>query len=241
MDDHGSRAQDVVRCDLCQITEIPMYCEFCHIHLCRDCVEKHLTDSSNVHKVVSFKQYCTTLNYPKCRKHPSKLCELHCEKCNIPICAHCITGDHLGHRPIDIFKNFDNRKEDLRRDLQELEKHIHPRYNEIATNIPTQKADLIKNSQKLTTAINKQGDVWHREIDTIISYLRNKVSEMESNHLNVLNKQGDEITLNISAITKSITDIKKLLDSKDVCLVSEYTSRNAEFRKLPPKLKVSLK
>lgn len=94
MDDHGSRAQDVVRCDLCQITEIPMYCDVCHIHLCRDCVEKHLTDSSNVHKVVSFKQYCTTLNYPKCRKHPSKLCELHCEKCNIPICAHCITGDH---------------------------------------------------------------------------------------------------------------------------------------------------
>lgn len=96
-------AQDVVRCTLCEIPLAPMYCEYCHVHLCKYCVLNHLSESSQVHKVIPLKQYWTRLNYPTCTKHPTKQCELHCEKCDISICTQCIISrKHLGHKCVDI-------------------------------------------------------------------------------------------------------------------------------------------
>nr|XP_034329412.1 uncharacterized protein LOC117690159 [Crassostrea gigas] len=241
--DPWNSAQDVVRCTLCRHSVAPMYCEICHIHLCKDCVEKHLSDSSKVHNVVSLKQYCTSLTYPKCCKHPTKQCELHCEDCDIPVCTKCISsGKHFGHKYVDIFKHFVEQKEVLQQELKELEQSIFPKYIEIASNIQVQKDDLSINSKKLTTAINEQGEVWHREIDTIITNLKSNVEEMESKHRVILNIQEDEITRTVSEIKESIVDLKKTLNSRNVCLISKYMykSRNAELRKLPSILKVSL-
>lgn len=110
--------------------------------------------------------------------------------------------------------------------------NIYPAHKQIAPNVPG-KADLKKNSQKLTTGY-KQGEVWH----IIITNLKSDEDEMEFKHLVILNKSEDEITRTISEITQTIAELQKLLNSIDVCLVSEYKSMNAELRRLPPKLKL---
>ena len=116
--------QDVMRCTLCKDAVAPMYCEVCHIHLCHECVAKHVADKSNVHKVVSLTQF---LSSPKCTDHPTKQCELHCKQCDVPICSQCvISKSHKHHDVIDIMENSKNKKEVLRKDLQELEKLIFP-------------------------------------------------------------------------------------------------------------------
>lgn len=76
-----------------------MYCDICYIHLCTTCGGEHLLDESKGHKVVPFKNRGSS---PKCPKHSTKLCELHCEKCDILICSLCVSStEHEGHKLID--------------------------------------------------------------------------------------------------------------------------------------------
>ncbi|XP_065929382.1 tripartite motif-containing protein 2-like [Magallana gigas] len=238
MDPKGNWAQDVLRCHLCETPVPPMYCDICHIHLCKACVGEHLSDESTEHKVVPFKKRGSTT---KCQNHFSKICELFCKQCNIPICVKCASSkEHKGHEFIDVVETLENQKEIILRDLQELEKSIYPKYQEIASIIPLQKADLNENSKKLTKAIEKHEEDLRREIDTMIKKLKSDLNEMDSKHLAVLNKEENQITRTISEIKQSIADLKKLLNSNDVSLISAYKSRNDEFRRLPPKLTATL-
>ncbi|XP_078320367.1 uncharacterized protein LOC111111875 [Crassostrea virginica] len=234
-------AQDVVRCALCRDAVAPMYCNVCHTHLCGDCVAKHFSDKSKVHNVVPLEQFLSTLNYPKCPTHPTKQCELHCEQCDIPICISCISsGKHIGHKQLEIFADFESKKEVLRRDLQELEKSIFPKYQESVAIIKTQKTDQHKHSQKLTAELHKQGEILRREINIIIQRKQSEIDEMNAQHLAAIEKQEDETNKALHEIIQVIQDLKSLLDTSDVGLVSKYRSRIAEFRKLPHKLKISL-
>eukprot|EP00105_Crassostrea_gigas_P039749 XP_019923897.1 PREDICTED: tripartite motif-containing protein 2 [Crassostrea gigas] len=236
--DRRTWAQDVLRCHLCETPAPPLYCDICHIHLCVACVGKHILDESKEHKVVTLKNRGFI---PECSKHSKKLCELYCEQCNTPICVQCVSsGEHIGHKQVEILKTLQSKKDSLQRDLDELEKLIYPKYQEIVSNIPVQKADLHQNSKKLTTALDKHGEDLNREIDIAIQKLKSDVDEMESKHLVVLDKEENEIKRSISEIEQSIADLKKSLNSNDVSLVSSYKSRVAEFRILPPKLTVSL-
>ena len=60
----------------------------------------------------------------------------------------------------------------MQKDLQILEKSIYPKYQEVATNIPVQRAVVKKHSKKLITALDKQGEALHAEIDTVIQKLK---------------------------------------------------------------------
>ena len=230
--------QDVIRCHLCETPLPSKHCDICHVHLCEACVEDHLSEESTEHKVVPF---ALRGSIPKCSTHFTKICEQHCEECNIPICAICaLSGKHDQHNVTDILKIMANKKELMQKDLHELEKSLFPMYEDALSNITVQKSDLSRESQKLTTAICTQGEVWHREIDSVIQNLQAEIDGMESQFKTSIDKQEKEIKDTFDKIAKITRDIRILIDSRDVCLVSKYKSSNEEFRKLPLTIKVSL-
>nr|XP_022330761.1 uncharacterized protein LOC111129008 [Crassostrea virginica] len=239
MEDPMYSLQDVIRCDLCETPVPPKHCDICHIHLCEACVGEHLSDESKNHYIVPFKLRGIT---PKCTKHSTEVCKKLCTTCNIPVCPLCVaSSEHALHRKKNILTLYETKRELMQKDLQDLEKSIYPRYQKAATNIPVQRSDVNKRSQKLTTGLNKQGEALHTEIDTIIQGMKSDIDDMDAQHIAAIDQQEDAINHTITEITQAILDLKRLLDTSDVCLVSEYTSRTEEFRflQLPAQFQVT--
>ena len=70
--------------------------------------------------------------------------------------------------------------------------------------------------------------------------MQTEIDDMESKHLAVIGKQEDAIIHTITEINQNIIDLKKLLNTSDVCHVSKYKSKNEEFRRLPAQFQVTL-
>lgn len=84
-----------------------------------------------------------------------KLCELHCDECNIPICSRCFSSKKH-HNLVDILTLLESKKKLLRKDLEELENNIYPIYQEIASEITDQKSEMNKNSERLRSFLDKR-------------------------------------------------------------------------------------
>ncbi|XP_062595049.1 E3 ubiquitin-protein ligase TRIM45-like [Saccostrea cucullata] len=228
-------AQDILRCDLCEEDVVQNHCEVCFINLCEACKGKHL--SSKRHKVVPYSERKTP-NNPKCQKH-SKNCQLFCDKCDMPVCSTCISsGKHKEHCLLNVFQKLSSKTKDIKKDLRELEFRIYPKYEEIAADIENKKDKLENLYQKLKTAVNKQGENWHREINLIVNKQNSEIDDMKTKHISVLDKQENIITQLTSKIKHRIFDLQKILESNDLSLA--HKSRNDEFRRLPPDVNVSL-
>lgn len=235
-------AQDIVRCDLCDTPVPSQYCDFCHIYLCKACAEEHLLDASKQHYVVPFKdrRARSTVNYPLCKKHSSMQCELYCEQCEVSICDHCVSSDNHESHNVKDYSSIIIRKKNVQEDLMEFENNLYPKYIMMCKSIMGMKTEQCENSKKITTALIEQGEIWHKEIDTVINNLKSKLEEMDSENLAVIKKKEDEITFTISKIEQNIADLRNLLDSNDESLFFKYKSENAKFRRIPPKLKICL-
>ncbi|XP_056004029.1 tripartite motif-containing protein 3-like [Ostrea edulis] len=234
-------AQKVLLCDLCETVPLQSRCEVCNINLCKACVGEHLSDSSKRHHVMPYLQRKTTPNYPRCPKHTSEHCKHHCKKCDIPVCITCVSsGKHKGHKLSEFRDKLNAKTQRLQKDLEELETRIYPRYEEMASDVQTEKAELETNYGELTTAAEQEGEILHREINAIVNQRKSVIQEMKNTHLSTLNKNTDEIKQKITELKQIILDLKSILKSNDVSLTSTYKSRNSEFIMLPIKFRVTL-
>lgn len=226
--------QDIVRCYLCETPSSILYCIFCNKYVCKSCKEYHCSSESKVHKLVSLSKK------QGCQEDSCKLCESFCNQCGIPVCEDCVSPNHENHETVDITERLEKKKDDLQRDIQQLEKYFLPIFQSEASEIKKQKIDIYSNSQKLKTEFYKHGEDMHREIDIIIRKLKADLDEINSELLATLTKQEDEIKSTLSKVQKKLDSLKQLLESNDVSTICKYKSSIDKFEKLPSKIAVIL-
>ena len=148
-------AQDIARCDLCEIAIVQSYCDFCHVNLCKPCIGEHISDEYDKHKIVPILQRKSTLNYPKCEIHQNEVCQYQCENCNIFVCTHCFASkQHKDHEFSKLKESFSEKKNHILKDREELEEQILPTYEEIAIDLENQITNLDGEYKKLTSEMS---------------------------------------------------------------------------------------
>ncbi|XP_078335883.1 uncharacterized protein LOC111101886 isoform X1 [Crassostrea virginica] len=242
MDPHYD-AQDVARCDLCEIAIVQSYCDFCHVNLCKPCIGEHISDDySKKHIIVPFQQRRTTPIYPKCEKHPNNTCKLQCKDCNIFLCTDCLASEQHNkeHKLSKLEEVFRQTKDHIHRDKEELKEEILPVYEEISTEIKNQIANLDVDYQKFTTQMSKHREELHREIDNAMNQREKEIDENKLKHLSILTKHLEEIKQLQSLMQESLHNLNEMEESNEVTPTIHYSSKNQEFSKLPPKVIVSM-
>ncbi|XP_078335896.1 uncharacterized protein LOC144626290 [Crassostrea virginica] len=241
MDPHYD-AQDVARCDLCEIAIVQSYCDFCHVNLCKPCIGEHISDDYTKHIIVPFQLRRSTPIYPKCKTHKKRACEYQCEDCNIFLCTDCLASKphNKEHKLSKLEEVFCQKKDQIHRDKKELKGELLPVYEEIATEIKNQITNLDVDYKKFTTEMSKHREELHREIDNVMDQREKEIDRNKLKHLSILTKHLEEIKQLQSLMQESLHTLNEMDESNEVTPTIHYSSKNQEFSKLPPKVIVSM-
>lgn len=117
--------------------------------------------------------------------------------------------------------------------IQNLENSIFPKYEQIAEIIPVHNATLDKRSAADDNLVLQNQEVGHHEIDAIIQRMQSDIDDMNV-QLAVLDRPEKEIHQNINEISQVIINLRKIFDTSDVPMVSEYNSRNKKIQEIVP-------
>uniref|UniRef100_A0A8W8MAM2 Tripartite motif-containing protein 3 n=1 Tax=Magallana gigas TaxID=29159 RepID=A0A8W8MAM2_MAGGI len=174
--------------------------------------------------------------------HSHKNCDLQCKNCNdIFVCSSCTASEtHKGHIFAEVSEVYTTKKNAIADEANKLENLISPTYEEIALDLENQLASLDGGYEKLTTAMSKQGEQWHRKIDIVINKMKTEISEIKVKHRDILQKHFDEIKQIQALIKQTLLAIEEIKKSTEVFPTIEYSSKIREFSKLPPKVKIAL-
>ena len=242
--DPDNSAQDVARCDLCKTAIVQSYCDFCHVNLCKPCTGEHISDDYSKHTIVHFHQRRSTLIYPKCQTHPDETCKYQCKDCNIFLCTDCLASKQHNkeHRLLKLNEVYNKKKECIQKDKEEIKKQLMPAYEDIASGLEKQIANLDVDYKKLTIEMKRHREELHREIDYAMNEREKEIDESKVKHLSILKTHLEEIKQLQSPMEESLNAMTEMEDSNEVIPTIHYISKNQEFRfsKLPPKVKVSM-
>nr|XP_022301039.1 uncharacterized protein LOC111109248 [Crassostrea virginica] len=88
--------------------------------------------------------------------------------------------------------------------------------------------------------MSKKGEGLHREIDNAINEMEEDIGEIKVKHHSILKEHLNEIKQVQSLMQKTLVSLYEIEESNEVCPTINYSSKVEDFRRLPPKVNVSM-
>lgn len=122
---------------------------------------------------------------------------------------------------MDILEELESKRKQIKKDLHELDKIIYPDYIDAVSSVHSQKANMEEKSEKLAEIVNKQGEIWRNEIDSIVQEMQSKINDINCQYQTVIDKQEADINQTMNAISLVIQNLRELLDTANIYCVFE--------------------
>lgn len=230
----------MIRCDLCTTKFARSVCQVCDANLCKLCIGEHISDGYDKHNIVTFKQRKGAVIHPKCEVHKNNICKNQCTDCNTFLCCRCMTSkQHKGHHCVNLADMFTEKKGEIKKEIEELEMFFLPTAKHTENEIENEIANLDEEYGKLKTETSKQKEYWLKKLNKIFRKMNVEINNRKAQHLNILEKQLDEINHKKRLIEQTVETLKNIDESNEVSeTITRY--RNKDLGKLPPRMQVSM-
>nr|XP_022298491.1 E3 ubiquitin-protein ligase Trim36-like [Crassostrea virginica] len=228
-----SWAQDVIICNLCD-KPATRFCNSCQTDLCLDCVGKHLHEFESLsHDIVSFQHRKIRLLLPECKFHPGQRCEVHCQQCHTPVCVKCFTGNHKGHDIVELAEIVEQRKEMIRKEVQDTEANILPKYQ---TRDDTIKAQISKVNALFATMkrdMERLRKIWHQEVDDIFDKANKLINSWKDIKISSLSTLQTQIKNKIPEVKQALKNQRGVFKSNDASRIYDFKSNLEDLKEIP--------
>ncbi|XP_061179115.1 tripartite motif-containing protein 2-like [Saccostrea echinata] len=235
-----SWAQEVIICDFCD-KAVQQFCNNCQVNLCGDCINKHVNKHKSLtHDIVPFKNRKVQLIFPECEFHPNQRCEVHCQKCDVPVCIKCFLGQHKGHDAVEISEIVQGKKQQIRREMEEIESVIIPKFKNNDAEIESKILKSAEDYDQLEKETEKLRTRWNEEVDTIFNNVRTLIKSMRDNDMEAKRAYKAKCNNLISEMIQTVRQNKDILQTNRVSDVENYKSKLKEYRDMPADIDVQI-
>ncbi|XP_056020011.1 uncharacterized protein LOC125672298 [Ostrea edulis] len=198
------RGQHYIECATCT-NYSKFYCNTCHLRLCEQHRDIHLEEEDNrKHEVVLYQERMLELPTEKCRIHPTRVIDLYCSKCKVPICSKCFTTDHKGHQVLDLEVVYNNSLRQCQKEVVNIQDILLPQYVE---NLKSQREKIEsakKKLEKIRLSMKKSADEIKAAVDILLAENNSELDVMEKLILNEMNNKEHETEDYVSLLQEVI-------------------------------------
>ncbi|KAK3084188.1 hypothetical protein FSP39_009780 [Pinctada imbricata] len=202
-----AHAQRAVPCNVCEDEEAgEYYCVECKQTLCSQCEKNHRRVAATRNHNIILRTQVADIDTKAlaCADHGEQA-SFHCEKCNVPVCTKCVTGQHKVHALSDIDDIIEKENKLLQDDIKALQRAL-PILKTQRGEVHTKRESYNKKIDKILKDIEDENQAAIEEINKKYNERVTNVRSIQNSHLAIFDGFDEEMKLKIVSYEKRISE-----------------------------------